>query len=297
MGDDGLTSEVAARRLQDAMNAMLFAAASVGGSKVQVSFGKDLPEIAVPTVGMSLSTLSDYVRVFLNLSSRTSVTGEVVVAEKKAGLVLRLNGREVYRSSEPIPLDQIDRMWGPAAETLLRHISPYHVALSVYDTNPDEAKKIADYIIRYYPENDENVAWARVILGMRHEAYLQYGKAREEFETALSIAAKSRWAPFRWMPLWASLRRVPSYAPGAQLRLGSMLLEQREFRAAIDAFKQAVAMDPTDPAARHQLGVAQKGLTPRILAGTSMKRTGCCERPFRTMTARVARAAVRPYFT
>ena len=44
------------------MNAMLLAAASVGGSKVQVSFGKDLPEIAVPTVGMSLSTLSDYVR-------------------------------------------------------------------------------------------------------------------------------------------------------------------------------------------------------------------------------------------
>ena len=100
-------------------------------------------------------------------------------------------GARFIASSEPIPLDQIDRMWGPAAETLLRHISPYHVALSVYDTNPDEAKKIADYIIRYYPENDENVAWARVILGMRHEAYLQYGKAREEVRDRLAASPRS----------------------------------------------------------------------------------------------------------
>jgi len=263
LADDGLTPEVAARRLHDAMNALLFDASYIGGQKKQVSLGGDLPEIVVPTVGMSLSTLAAYVRMFLNLSSRTMISGEVVVSEKKASLVLRLSAREIYRSSEPIPLDRLDKLWSEAAETVLRHISPYHVALSVYDTKPDEAVDIANFLIRYYPATDENVAWAHVILGMHHRDYQRYMKARGEFEAALTIAAKSRWAPLKWIPLSVPFSRPPLYASVAQFTLGSMLLEQGEFKAAVDALNQAVRMDPTDLGARHYLGVARLGLSPK----------------------------------
>jgi tetratricopeptide (TPR) repeat protein len=260
--DDGLTPEVAARRLQDAMNAVLFEASTSGGREVKVSFGKDLPEIVVPTVGMSLSTLANYVRMFLDLPSRTLISGEIVVSEKKASLVLRLNGREIYRSPEPIPLDRLDKMWSAAADKLLQHISPYHVALSAYETNPDGAVDIANYLIRYYPATDENVAWAHVILGMHHSDYLRYTKAGGEFEDALTIAARSRWPPLSWLPLSVRVHRVPSYASVAHVKLGSMLLDQGEFKTAIDVLNQAVSMDLTDGAARHYLGMARRWLDP-----------------------------------
>jgi hypothetical protein len=61
LADQGLTPDVAARRLQDAMNGLVLNALNSGGDKVQISYGKDLPEIVVPTVGMSLSTLAAYI--------------------------------------------------------------------------------------------------------------------------------------------------------------------------------------------------------------------------------------------
>jgi tetratricopeptide (TPR) repeat protein len=262
VAEDGLSSEVAARRLQDAMSALLFAASTAGGRDVKVSLRGDLPEIVVPTVGMSVSTLATYVRMFLRLPSRRSISGEVVASEKEASLTLRLNEREIYRSSKPIPFDRLDKLWPAAAEAVLRHISPYHVALFLYDTRPDEAVALADYLIRYYPATDENVAWAHIILGVRHLDYLRYKKARGEFENALAVAAKSRWGP-----LWMPFTRVPSYASVAQVTLGRMLLEQGEFKAAIDALNRAVRMDPNDPVARHNLGMARVGLNPKDAVG------------------------------
>src|SRR5262249_18344643 len=216
----------------------------------------------VPTVGISLTTLANFVRTFLNLPSRTVISGEVVESEKNDAsllLLLRLNAHEIYRSSEPVPLDRLDTLWSAAAETVLRHISPYHVALSVYDTKPNQAVYIVNELIRYYPATDENVAWAHIILGMRGLDYLRYAEAKGEFKNALAIAEKSRWAPLRWMPLSASVR-LPSYASFAQVSLGSTLLEQGELEAAVDALNQAVLMDPTEGSARHMLGMARMRL-------------------------------------
>jgi hypothetical protein len=106
LADQGLTPEVAARRLQDAMNGLVLNALNSGGSKMQISYGKDLPEVVVPTVGISLSTLAAYVRMFLNLSSRSAVSGEIVTSDKNASLVLRLNAAE-------IPVRPIGRLGSP----------------------------------------------------------------------------------------------------------------------------------------------------------------------------------------
>jgi tetratricopeptide (TPR) repeat protein len=258
--DSGLTPEVAARRLQDSMSDLLLEATSSGSGRMPISVGMDLPEIVVPTVGISLTTLATFVRNFLSLPSRRVISGELVEYEKKAHLVLRLNASEIYRSSDPVPLDRLDELWSAAAEAALRRISPYHVALSLYDTKPEQAVDIANYLIRYYPAADENVAWAHIILGIRARDYLRYTNAKSEFNEALAVAEKSRWWLFRWMPSSVSLPRSPSYASVAQFHLGSTLLDQGEFQAAIDALRQASSMDRTDPGARFYFGVARMGL-------------------------------------
>ena len=263
LADQGLTPDVAARRLQDAMNGLVLNALNSGGDKVQISYGKDLPEIVVPTVGMSLSTLAAYVRMFLHLSSRSTISGEIVASDKNANLVLRLSAAEIYRSDQSVALDRLDELWTAAAEAVLRHTSPYHIALCWYDTKPGEAVALAHYLIRYYPPTDESVAWSYIILGRHHRDYLRFEKARDAYKAALNVAAISRWGPLKWLPLSVSFVDIPSYVSVAQLGLGTTLLDQGEFKAAVDALNEAVRMDPVDPAARHYLGAARMMLNPK----------------------------------
>ena len=58
---EGYTSEVAARRLKDALNHLSDKASSAGAGKWAVSMRSEAPEIVVPTIGLSLSTVATYV--------------------------------------------------------------------------------------------------------------------------------------------------------------------------------------------------------------------------------------------
>jgi tetratricopeptide (TPR) repeat protein len=132
-----------------------------------------------------------------------------------------------------------------------------------YDTKPDAAVALADYLIRYYPPTDENVAWGYVILGRYHFDYMRFKESVNAYKAALNVAARSRWGPFQWLPLSFSFAGVSSYASVAQLGLGATLLTQGEVKAAIDVLDEAARMDRKDPAARHLLGLARMVLNPK----------------------------------
>src|SRR3954454_1369997 len=68
LAEAGYSPEVAARRLRDALDRLADAAATAGGRALAISMHGEAPEIVVPTVGVSLSTVATYLQRFLGYS-------------------------------------------------------------------------------------------------------------------------------------------------------------------------------------------------------------------------------------
>jgi hypothetical protein len=91
--------------------------------------------------------------------------------------VALIDGQVIFRSREAVTADHLDDVWPQAAQAVMLEVSPYRVALALYDTDPEAAMRLADSIIRRYPPADENVAWARLLRGARNLDSLQYSAA------------------------------------------------------------------------------------------------------------------------
>ena len=242
LAEAGYSPEVAARRLQDALDRLADAAATAGGRALAISMHGEAPEIVVPTVGVSLSTVATDLQRFLGYSPRTAITGEFTLSDPGVRLLLRLDGQVIFRSSAPT--DHIDDIWLKAADAVMREISPYRAALALYDSDPDEAIRFASSIIRRYPPGDENVAWARLIRGARHIDFMQYSAAEKEFREVLLHAEGTSLASSS-MPFSAPA----SYTEAAHFYLGTALLGLGKTEAAHEEFRRAVVLDPSDPGA------------------------------------------------
>jgi len=244
----GYSPEVVARRLQDALDRLADAATTAGGKALPISMHGEAPEIVVPTVGVSLSTVATYLQRFLGYSPRTRITGEFTLSDPGVRLLLRLDGQVIFLFSTPA--DHIDDIWPKAADAVMREISPYRAALALYDSDPDEAIRLAESIIRRYPPGDENVAWARLIRGVRHFDALQYSAAEQEFRRVLRQEGGTSWASF-----WTPFSAPASYAEPAHFYLGMTLLSVGKTEVAYEEFSRAISLDPNDPGAHHGLGM------------------------------------------
>ena len=215
------------------------AAANAGGKSLTIAMHGDAPEIVVPTVGVSISSLATYLQRFLGYSLRTTVAGEIIAKDQRLTLLLRLNGQTIFRSRDAVAMDSLDDAWQQAAEAVMLEISPYRAALALYDTNPDAAIKLAYSIIRRYPRADENVAWARLLRGSRNLDLLQYAAAEKEFRAVLQQVGAATMMP-PWMPFAPSV----SYAEPAQFYLGLTQLSRGDFKAARVELNKAIRLDP-----------------------------------------------------
>jgi tetratricopeptide (TPR) repeat protein len=178
------------------------------------------------------------------------------VADQLLKLLLRLDGEVIFRSREALSPDHVAEFWPQAAEAVMREISPYRAALALYDSGPEAAIRLADGIIRRYPPDDENVAWAHLLRGARLLDSFQYSAAEKEFRVVVqqadAAAPRVSWTPFG-TPL-------VSYAEPAHFYLGLTLLDLGQPDAASVELQKALRLDPNDPAAHHYLGLAATAL-------------------------------------
>jgi tetratricopeptide (TPR) repeat protein len=249
--DAGISPDVAAGRLRDALNELIAQAADAGGPKMSIAASGDLPEVVVPTVGLSTSTIASFLQRFFHLSLRTTIGGDVVWADHKVTITVRIDGEKIFSSREPVPLDHLDVLWQQAAEAVMLEISPYRVALARYENDPDGAVQLADSISGSYMQTDENTAWARMIRAARKMDFYQYGAAEKDFRYILQQAADATVVPFV---------SPPSYAQPAHFDLGVTLYYQGKSKAAVGEFRKAIALDPNDYASYHFLGLALQDL-------------------------------------
>jgi tetratricopeptide (TPR) repeat protein len=255
----GYSPEVSALRLQDAINRVADTAADAGAAKLPIYSHSEVPDIVVPQVGMSMSTVAAYLHRFFGYSPRTAITGEFTGPDRGLRLLLRLDGQVIFRSFDDVSADHPEEAFRQAAEAVMREISPYSAALAKYDTDPVVVTDAADSIVHRYPAADENVGWAHVLRGLHRYDGLQYSAAETEFREALESAAAATGLPL-WLaarlPQWLPLAAPPSYTEPTLFYLGRISLDQDNADQAQGFFREAIAFENGDPGAHHYLGMA-----------------------------------------
>jgi hypothetical protein len=100
LAENGYAPEVAARRLRDTVNAFAVEAkASVKGP--DTALRGEVPDIVVPTVGISISSIAEAIRGFPHSSLHRRISGEFTIGDRLLWLRLRIDGREFCCRGDP----------------------------------------------------------------------------------------------------------------------------------------------------------------------------------------------------
>jgi hypothetical protein len=118
----GYTPEVAGKRMRDAIGRFA-SSVNTAMKNPEIAMPGELPNIVVPTVGISLDAIVASIRTLLRSTRSRSVTGEFTSVNKQLWLRLRLDGREIY-SSPPGDVDKPDDLLPAAAAAVLKNIQP-----------------------------------------------------------------------------------------------------------------------------------------------------------------------------
>jgi tetratricopeptide (TPR) repeat protein len=262
LAEAGHPPEVAAARLRDSLDGLTTQATSFGGRALTVSMRGDTPDFVVPTVGLSLSTVRAYLEHFFGVSLRTTIGGELTLSKERVSMRLRLNDRVICCWGEAVTIDRLDDLWKHGAEAVMLEIRPYVVMLAQYNADPERATELADKIIGRYPDDDENVGWARLLKGLAFSNSAQYGLAEKQFDELW----RQTWS-------WNPFATTPSFAQPALFYLGETLLNRGKAAEAYPVLLNAVRLDRTDPGARQLLGRALQALNKPSQADEQFRKT------------------------
>ncbi len=235
LAERGYTSEVAARLLRDGMNGVIGKASAPGPA---LSMRSDLPDIVVPTVGLSLGTISAHIRALIHSGRRTVISGEIGLTDGIYSLRLRINGQPVLLQ-RPFAAERPDA-WEDAAAVVIRETAPYLAMWALDDTDPGSAVLLARQVISAFPQGDENISWAYVLYGSHLLEYYDAEHAEEAFRMVLKTDPKIAIA---------------------HAYLGNALTAQQKYSEAVNEYQEAIRLDPHDAAFYFFLGVALRKQT------------------------------------
>jgi hypothetical protein len=272
LAKNGFTADVAAERLEDALNDIVTRAHSVRKGP-DVARQADLPSIVVPSTSLSIEALAAQIRRFLRIESRSNVSGEITTVDDKLWLRLRMNGQDHYASAAGVDPKHPDQLFAAAAEKVFEETDPYILAASLRDTEPDKCLEKARHIIDFPPADpmaawahtfvvgalldrmgllDHSVAWAHTLvgnfIGNQHktdDAVLEYRLAAE---------LDPRQAAHHY-------------------NLALALSDQGKTDEAIAEYKKAIDLDPRSAFPHNGLG------TPCVINTTPTRRSPSTKRP------------------
>jgi tetratricopeptide (TPR) repeat protein len=273
LADRGYSSDVAAQRFRDAMTGF---AASVNTHMKQseVALHAELPNIVVPTVGISLDAVMASVRTLFRSTRSQSLGGEFTIDHDQLWLRLGLNGLEFYSSKQGGDPEKPDELLIAAVPEAMKKTQPYFLAVSLSDRNDlDGALSLIDWITSSLPEHDENVAWAYNLKGSILVQQKDYPAAEVALQKSLALAPKLAAAHVNLGRVREKTERLndavaecreaikldPQYSI-AHNNLGQYLKSLGKTDEAIQEYREAARLDPHDPLSRTNLGVALRSL-------------------------------------
>ena len=229
--DRGYTPEVAGKHMRDAIDKYA-SAVNTTMKTPEIALQGELPNIVVPTVGISLDAIVASIRTMLRSTRSRSITGEFTSLGNQLWLRLRLDGHQIY-SSPAGDLEKPDDLLAGAAPEILKIIQPYFVAAAMRNGNPARAGA-ADAVIKHRPESDENVPVAYNLKGS-----ILYDSG--DYVAARAAAAKA-------------LALSPDLA-GAHLNLGVLSAAEGDHQSAMSEYAKAVRTNPEIPAGHNNVAV------------------------------------------
>lgn len=236
----GLSSDVAANRLWDALQEV-YAAANSDKERLAVLPASRRVEFAFPDSGISFESLIYHVRRFFGFHD-TRIAGELVCPQSpctRETLQLRLRViREGMELIELPPLGtQAERLYFmTGAAEVLRHLDPFTAAAYLLTTDPEHALASLRKIVK---SNHKDAKWALNLIGLAQEKQGRSAQAEESFKAALAIDPEH-------LPPLVNLARLQS--------------ETGRPAAAITTASKAIAINPGYARAYLVRGLAQAAL-------------------------------------
>lgn len=192
----GLTPEVVARRLVDALDRTGEAAQAETARRRVAQLAAMTPDFSVPVAGISMRSLAELVRDLLMLP-KTEISGEITLVDEKLSIRLRLYRRGEVVSLAGFPPQQVDALLEAAAPGVWRVLQPEVYAWYVAGTVADQDEVIR-LLAALAAEPDSDQATRDTAAYLSGQALLRAGRAEE----ALGL-------------LQALARDRPGYAQGA----------------------------------------------------------------------------------
>lgn len=220
--EDGYSPEVAARQLRDAMTKFVRGSPSRMIAPAIALHG-ELPNIVVPTVGLSLDAMTSYVRTFFRSTRSRSIAGEITVSNNQLWLRWRVDTGDFFTTPVGIALERPEELFEEAAAQIIEHVRPYLVAAVLYRSDKDAALIKADKIINNLPETDENVVWSYVLKSAYYIEEGEYDKAVHFGRVAIKLNPK---------------------LSVAYNNVGFSLYRQGKADEAVAEFRMAIALEP-----------------------------------------------------
>jgi tetratricopeptide (TPR) repeat protein len=230
----GFTPEVAGHRLRDAL-ADYVRSAKTHMRSPDIALHDELPDIVVPSVGISLDAVMSTIRTLLRSTRSRTISGEFITEGNELLLRLRLNGQQIYATKKGTGLIDPDDLLKLAAASVLYELKPYIVATSVKANDPDAALDMIEDITTRLEKTDENVAWAYNLRGGIMEERQDYASAVDALNTALTLN--------------------PNLVV-AHVNLGLVYVDQGLTEKGIDEYNKALKIEPKYAMAHNNLGSA-----------------------------------------
>jgi tetratricopeptide (TPR) repeat protein len=244
LSDKGYTPEIAARRLRDVMKDLTDRALGrydvpknqmMKGATIALNF--DAPNIVVPTVGVSLSTVTTSIRSLLGFKWHQTISGEFLVKNDRLWLRLRKDGVSFYASETGADLESPDDLLQSAAAEIFSHIQQPYVAAAT-ERDPQKAIERAKQGTAELPESNENIVWCYILEGELYGQLKQYPEAKDALTKASQLGAR---------------RSSPHFI------LGNIFLQQNDHDSAIKEYSTAISIDKTIAAAFNNRAIAYDG--------------------------------------
>jgi tetratricopeptide (TPR) repeat protein len=277
LADDGYTPDVAAQRLKSALNKVVAKTRSlalIGDARSKniepvMNLQAELPNITVPGTGISLETISTYIRAFFHSGNRWDVSGEITGEQNNFRLRLRINGQDRFVSEQGVGLDRLDSQFLLAAPKVYEVVDPYIFAASLAQSEPDKSLEIAQLIVATTPKKDVDAIAAHVLIGsiffkrgQKDEAVAEFWKAIEldprsaDIRVDLGRALQGKGELEKAIEQFRWAKTMDRNAVPARISLGTALQAQGQIDMAAEEFHNVIAIDPHSAPAYVGLGAA-----------------------------------------
>ena len=223
LADRGYTSEVAGRRLRDAVAKYISKVHLASRQSPEIALHGDLPSIVVPTIGISLDAIVSSICTLLRSTRSRSMGGEITADGNKLWLRLRLDGREFYASQTGADLDKPDDLFTAAVQDVVAVIGPSFVAVTLSRQDPDRALAFVNETIAKLPVSDEELPWLYNARGMIFRRRGDIPAAIDLVQAALKLNGR---------------------LAASHIDLGVIYIDQRKNEAAAEEFRKATALEP-----------------------------------------------------